>query len=189
MSDKVGNQNVGFLMTRLIWFLYLMQKKFCFTTLSLVNGIIMTCNNTCTGKSATSSLKFEQKLRLCREIYMYLQKFRQVKSNLDPDQTTPRSDCSSMSSLIWVQTVCSSLSVLKLRSITIFFTAICPGGQYFDSSEGRCMDCEQESYKSEANRFGTCTACPDGFTTDVTSSAKKMSNLDCYIRKCSIFLL
>ena len=51
------------------------------------------------------------------------------------------------------------------------------------------MDCEQGSFKSDTDRFGNCTACPDGFTTDVTSSAKKMSNADCYIRKCSNFLL
>ena len=45
-----------------------------------------------------------------------------MANSVDPDQTAPRSDCSSRSSLIWVYTVCLDLSVRKLRNITVLHT-------------------------------------------------------------------
>ena len=49
-----------------------------------------------------------------------------MANSVDPDQTAPLdkqcrpwSDCSSMSGLIWVYTVCSGLSIRKLKNITL----------------------------------------------------------------------
>ena len=59
-----------------------------------------------------------------------------IANSEDPDQTAPRSDCSSRSSLFWVCTVCPDLSVRKLWIITvldifpeIYFRYLCPPNQ------------------------------------------------------------
>ena len=79
--------------------------------------------------------------------------------------------------------VAYGINLIKCPDVANLFAAICSGGQYFEESAGQCIECLQGSFKPDADRFGNCKMCPDSFTTDVTNSAKKMSEVDCYIRK------
>ena len=72
--------------------------------------------NSNTGKFAVIVLKFEQSGFTVQ--YCVKRCWRNGK------QCRPWSDCSSRSCLIWVYTVCSDLSVRKLRNITVHYLSI-----------------------------------------------------------------
>lgn len=54
---------------------------------------------------------------------------------------------------------------------TIYFSADCSAGQYYDSIVEQCLQCNFGTYQPEAYQY-ECEICPQGTTTEIQGSSQ-----------------